>query len=225
MVRGVLQHGRTLTVSSDRCDVRAQGDRGPSDRCDGPPWRRGSDRGIGGLPGPGGGCTSADMCSAAFDHSRLAAIRQRSEQEVDRLHSGQSRPCPRHKTAEFCLRMTFSQESPRASSHSVFVMPTSPGGRSSTLLIVVPVGPLAINYNAVNFAMRDRLIGQRRKVMESGPKAWSGPDRRTNLRLRAIIDELKAGVREHGTAIETLTDRITTIAADVEVLKRSRGPT
>jgi hypothetical protein len=40
--------------------------------------------------------------------------------------------------------------------------------------------------------------------------------------LRAIIDELQAGLREHGAAIETLTDRIATIAVDVDLLKRSR---
>lgn len=59
--------------------------------------------------------------------------------------------------------------------------------------------------------------------MEQGSTGWHGPERRTNVRLRAIIAELQAGVRDHRGAIETLTERVADIAKDVESLKKPRG--
>ena len=59
--------------------------------------------------------------------------------------------------------------------------------------------------------------------MEPAPPGSHGEERRTNLRLRAIIDELQAGVRENRGAIEILTGRVTTIANEVDSLKQSRS--
>lgn len=50
-----------------------------------------------------------------------------------------------------------------------------------------------------------------------------GPERRTNLRLRTIIDDLQTGVREIRSAVETLNERVAAISKDLEALKTRRG--
>jgi hypothetical protein len=47
-------------------------------------------------------------------------------------------------------------------------------------------------------------------------------DRRTQHRLRAIIDELQAGMKQNREAIERIESRIQTIAKDIDELWISR---
>jgi hypothetical protein len=51
---------------------------------------------------------------------------------------------------------------------------------------------------------------------------WQGTDRRTNLRLRAIIDELQAQARVSRAAIQELSDRIDVLTQEVEGLRKDR---
>jgi len=46
-------------------------------------------------------------------------------------------------------------------------------------------------------------------------KAWPGPERRTNLRLRRLIDDLQAGVKDNREAIAALTTRVVNLETDV----------
>ena len=58
--------------------------------------------------------------------------------------------------------------------------------------------------------------------MEQISTGWQGSERRTNHRLRALIDELQAGVRGDREAIETVSDRVTVLERDVEALKTTQ---
>lgn len=62
--------------------------------------------------------------------------------------------------------------------------------------------------------------------MENPSTAWAGLERRTSLRLRSIIDELQAGVRENAGAIDQLTKHFVDLSQKVEfieeVVKRAK---
>ena len=49
---------------------------------------------------------------------------------------------------------------------------------------------------------------------------WQGPERRTQLRLRQVIDALWAGQRGNQEALEYLRERVSDLAVDVEESKR-----
>jgi hypothetical protein len=51
-------------------------------------------------------------------------------------------------------------------------------------------------------------------------REWPGPERRTSLRLRKLIDDLQAGQREHRVTLDTVLLRLNQLAADVEALKK-----
>ena len=55
--------------------------------------------------------------------------------------------------------------------------------------------------------------------MSQPPNGWHGPERRTNLRLRAVIDELQTAVRENRASIDTLTQHVDDIRKEVAGLK------
>jgi hypothetical protein len=55
--------------------------------------------------------------------------------------------------------------------------------------------------------------------MESDGRTWNGQERRTNLRLRALIDEIQAGIRDHQGALETLDARVSALTADLQAIK------
>ena len=61
-------------------------------------------------------------------------------------------------------------------------------------------------------------------MSEEAPLAGSRPmrERRTNLRLRKLIDDLQAADRENQDAIDTLASHVSLLAHDVEALKRSK---
>jgi outer membrane murein-binding lipoprotein Lpp len=63
-------------------------------------------------------------------------------------------------------------------------------------------------------------IGEQRWTMSQVPNGWHGPERRTNLRLRAVINELQAAVRENRSAIDALSKQIADLREDLEMLKR-----
>ena len=54
-------------------------------------------------------------------------------------------------------------------------------------------------------------------------RPWTGPERRTNLRLRALIDEHRLNLRDARDAIEYLRERIFALTVEVEVLRRDRA--
>ena len=47
-----------------------------------------------------------------------------------------------------------------------------------------------------------------------------GVERRTNWRLRELINDLQAGVRENRFAIEQVAGRVAELAAEIEAVKR-----
>jgi hypothetical protein len=47
-----------------------------------------------------------------------------------------------------------------------------------------------------------------------------GVERRTNWRLRDLINDLQAGVRENRVAIEQVAGRVAELAAEIEAVKR-----
>ena len=55
--------------------------------------------------------------------------------------------------------------------------------------------------------------------MEQVSSDWQGRERRTNHRLRFLIDELQAGVRGNREAVANLADRVIVLEHDVEALK------
>ena len=58
--------------------------------------------------------------------------------------------------------------------------------------------------------------------MEQISSGWEGRERRTNHRLRFLIDELQAGVRANREAISNVADRVAIIERDVEALKTTQ---
>ncbi len=57
--------------------------------------------------------------------------------------------------------------------------------------------------------------------MEEHAPTWDGTDRRRALRLRKLVDELQAAVRENRTAIETLTRHFVDLTRDVDKIKET----
>jgi hypothetical protein len=55
--------------------------------------------------------------------------------------------------------------------------------------------------------------------MAPDDRTWNGQERRTNLRLRALIDEIQAGIREHQGALASLDIRMTELTAEVQAIK------
>jgi hypothetical protein len=55
----------------------------------------------------------------------------------------------------------------------------------------------------------------------SDDKTWRGPERRTNLRVREMVDDLQSAVRDNRAAIAALTIRMTNVEADVRDLKEA----
>ena len=55
--------------------------------------------------------------------------------------------------------------------------------------------------------------------MDSPGSTWNGPERRQHLRLRALIDELQAGIRNHEGALDSLNNRLTELSAEVQAIK------
>jgi hypothetical protein len=51
-------------------------------------------------------------------------------------------------------------------------------------------------------------------------KEWRGPERRTDVRLRALIDELRSELRDTRYAMEFLRERVSTLSVELEELKR-----
>jgi hypothetical protein len=58
----------------------------------------------------------------------------------------------------------------------------------------------------------------------SDDKTWRGPERRTNLRVREMVDDLQSAVRDNRAAIAALTIRMTNVEADVRELKEATPP-
>ena len=54
-------------------------------------------------------------------------------------------------------------------------------------------------------------------------KEWQGPERRTNVRLRALIDELRSELRDTRHALEFLRERVSTLSIDLEELRRAHN--
>ena len=52
---------------------------------------------------------------------------------------------------------------------------------------------------------------------------WQGAERRTNHRLRAIIDELRAELRDTRHALEFLRERVSRLSVDMEELRRAHN--
>ena len=52
---------------------------------------------------------------------------------------------------------------------------------------------------------------------------WQGPERRTNLRLRALIDDLRRELRDTRHALEFLRERVSTLSVEVEDLRRAHN--
>jgi len=52
---------------------------------------------------------------------------------------------------------------------------------------------------------------------------WQGPERRTNLRLRALIDELRGELRDTRHSQEFLRERVAALSVDVEDLRRAHN--
>ena len=50
---------------------------------------------------------------------------------------------------------------------------------------------------------------------------WQGPERRTNHRLRALIDELRGELRDTRHALEFVRERVSALSLDVEELRRA----
>ena len=57
---------------------------------------------------------------------------------------------------------------------------------------------------------------------ELRPKEPRIGERRTNLRLRKLIDDLQAADRENQDAIDTLASHVSLLAHELEALKRSK---
>ena len=57
----------------------------------------------------------------------------------------------------------------------------------------------------------------------SETKQWDGPERRTNPRMRALIDELRSGLRDNREAVEFLRERVHTLGVDLEELRRAHN--
>jgi hypothetical protein len=52
---------------------------------------------------------------------------------------------------------------------------------------------------------------------------WQGSERRTNLRLRALIDELRGELRDTRHALEFLRERVSTLSVEMEELRRAHN--
>jgi hypothetical protein len=64
-------------------------------------------------------------------------------------------------------------------------------------------------------------------LLERGTMAdttqWQGSERRTNLRLRALIDELRGELRDTRHALEFLRERVSTLSVEMEELRRAHN--
>jgi len=52
---------------------------------------------------------------------------------------------------------------------------------------------------------------------------WQGPERRSNPRLRALIDDLRAELRDTRHALEFLRERVSTLSVELEELRRAHN--
>ena len=52
---------------------------------------------------------------------------------------------------------------------------------------------------------------------------WQGPERRTNLRLRALIDDLRGELRDTRHALEFLRERVSSLSVELEELRRAHN--
>jgi len=66
---------------------------------------------------------------------------------------------------------------------------------------------------------KDRLAGG----TMTDTTQWQGPERRTNPRLRALIDELRGELRDTRHSLEFLRERVSTLSVDVEELRRAHN--
>ena len=53
-------------------------------------------------------------------------------------------------------------------------------------------------------------------------RTWQGPERRTNLRLRKLIDDLQRGVRDNSAGVAALTIRVHDLEVGVRELQDSQ---
>jgi hypothetical protein len=49
---------------------------------------------------------------------------------------------------------------------------------------------------------------------------WDGTERRSNLRLRTLIDELRSELRDTRQSLEFLRERVSSMAVELERLKQ-----
>jgi predicted nucleic acid-binding Zn-ribbon protein len=52
---------------------------------------------------------------------------------------------------------------------------------------------------------------------------WQGPERRTNLRMRALIDDLRAELRDNRAAVEYLREQVHALSVELEELRRAHN--
>jgi len=52
---------------------------------------------------------------------------------------------------------------------------------------------------------------------------WQGPERRTNPRMRMLIDDLRGELRDTREALEYLRQRVSTLGVDLEELRRAHN--
>jgi hypothetical protein len=68
----------------------------------------------------------------------------------------------------------------------------------------------------------DPVLAERGTTMADSEQ-WQGPERRTNHRLRALIDELRGEQRDTRHALEFLRDRVSMLSVDLEELRRAHN--
>lgn len=54
-------------------------------------------------------------------------------------------------------------------------------------------------------------------------RQWEGPERRTSLRLRALIDDMQLQLRDTRHALEFLREGVSDLRVDVEELRRAHN--
>ena len=52
---------------------------------------------------------------------------------------------------------------------------------------------------------------------------WQGPERRTNPRLRALIDDLRGELRDTRHALEFLRERVSALSVELEEVRRAHN--
>jgi len=59
--------------------------------------------------------------------------------------------------------------------------------------------------------------------MMADPREWQGPERRANPRMRALIDELRADMRDNRAAVDYLRERVQALSVELEEVRRAHN--